>query len=73
MAVGSQAHYLRGGDHGHDLIGTFEDDPMTPDEQMRLQAMMLADKRSPADASTEAVIKEAEKILKFLKAGVAVA
>lgn len=46
---------------------------MTPDEQMRLQAVMLADKRSPATATTEEVIAEAEKVLKFLMAGIKVA
>lgn len=45
---------------------------MTPDEQMRMQAMMLADKRKPADASVDDVIREAEKVLRFLKGGVAV-
>jgi hypothetical protein len=46
---------------------------MTPDEQLRMQAMMLADKRKAADASVDDVIREAEKVLRFLKGGVAVA
>lgn len=53
---------------------------MTPEEiaaqqeaQARQMAMQLADKRAPEGASVEDVIKEAERVLKFLRAGIAVA
>lgn len=53
---------------------------MSPEEvaaqqeaQARQQAMQLADKRCPADASVADVIKEAERVLKFLMAGFKVA
>ncbi|UQS95284.1 hypothetical protein Pam5_68 [Pseudanabaena phage Pam5] len=53
---------------------------MTPEEiaaqqeaSLRMQALHLADKRKPADASMEDVLKDAEKVLKFIKAGVRVA
>lgn len=50
---------------------------MTPAEQMeasmRQQAMQLADKRTPAEATVSDVVKEAERVLKFLKAGMTVA
>lgn len=42
-------------------------------EQIRLQALMLADKRKDASAPIEEVIAEAEKVLKFLLAGIKVA
>jgi hypothetical protein len=53
---------------------------MTPEQiiaqqeaQARQQALNLADKRMPADASPADVIKEAERVLTFLKAGMTVA
>ncbi len=39
----------------------------------RLEAIRLADKRVGLGSSTEDVIAEAEKVLKFLKAGIKVA
>lgn len=56
----------------HDLWDSKVTHPMTPDEQLRMQAMMLADKRKPADATIDDVLREAEKVLRFLKGGVAV-
>lgn len=53
---------------------------MTPEQiiaqqeaQARQQALSLADKRSAPDATTADVLKEAERVLKFLKAGITVA
>ena len=45
---------------------------MTPDEQLRMQAVMLADKRKEPGATMEDVLKEAEKVIRFIKGGVAV-
>lgn len=50
---------------------------MTPEQQqeatMRQMALSLADKRCKDGATVEEVITEAERVLKFLRAGMVVA
>ncbi len=53
---------------------------MTPEQiiaqqeaQARQQALSLADKRMPPETLPQEVVKEAERVLKFLKAGMTVA
>lgn len=53
---------------------------MTPEEiaaqqdiEIRKQALMLADKRLPSSATPDDLEKAAEKLVKFIKAGVKVA
>lgn len=50
---------------------------MTPEQQleanMRQMAMQLADKRISASANIDKLLEEAERVLKFLRAGMTVA
>jgi hypothetical protein len=43
------------------------------EEQIRFMALQLADKRMPSDATNDDLVKEADKLVAFIKAGANIA